>query len=175
MKSIPYRILFLLLMTLPFFNHATAQNDKLIGTWKGSYVNYFHGRIDVEVTIDYVDSAWSVRETGVMHKYSSTPNVINCYDISQDDNILRWFHKSRTVFEKDDEMYSNKGWGALDSYTLVQVEYKGGTLHYVNGLWHKYVTYGIDAEIINQDIGPENNPALIDETILYKVEREQQH
>lgn len=174
MKTNLYKVLFLLLMTLPFFNHATAQNDKLIGTWKGSYINYFHGKIDIEVTIDYVDSAWSVR-VKKMDKYSSSPYEVNCYDISQYGNTMEWLYKNRIVFDENNEMYANKGWGALDSQTLVKVEYIGGTLHYVVGSWHKYITYGIDAEIINQDIGPENNPTLIDETILYKVESEQQY
>ena len=169
MKTFFTRILFLILMALPFANQVTAQNDKLIGTWKGSYVNYFHGRVDIEVIIDYKDSDWMVK-VNTTGKYSSTPNIMNCYDITQEGNTMEWYYKNRIVFDEEAAANDPKGWRALDSKLLVMVEYKSGTLHYVEGEWRQYITYGIDSEIINIDEGLENNPALINETILYKIE-----
>ena len=164
------KILFLILMILSFANQATSQNDKLIGTWKGSYVNYFHGRVDIEVIIDYKDSDWMVK-VNTTGKYSSTPNIMNCFDITQEGNTMEWYYKNRVIFDEEasTDVYS-KGWRVLDSKVLVRVEYKGGTLHFIEGEWRQYITYGIDSEIINIDEGLENNPALINETILYKIE-----
>ena len=84
---------------------------------------------------------------------------------------MEWYYKNRVIFDEEasTDVYS-KGWRVLDSKVLVRVEYKGGTLHFIEGEWRQYITYGIDSEIINIDEGLENNPALINETILYKIE-----
>lgn len=146
-----------------------AQNSKLIGTWRGTFNEYFHGDTDVEIKIDYIDNDWQVRLKRRMHRYSYDQNW-NCYDIEQKGDTLKWYYKLSTKYERGQKNKNDKELSFSISKVAARVIYKGGVLHYISFDWENTIDYGFDGEVINQYESPTTNQAYIHETILYKIE-----
>lgn len=153
--------------------NAIAQESKFVGTWTGTYRNFFTDYQDrkIMMRINKIDNDYQVRIKSYGIKDTLDCQYFpDCYDVENDGAVLKWYHKISSEIREDNDYYKNYGAVYSDGKCYAKVKYSSGALYFTHGYRLSWNLYDKEGKRVHTHDGVNDNPQFITEAVLYRVD-----